>query len=142
MVRVRSVSRSSDGSWSFEITAEQKSCHLARAPPTSERVDFIVVEAGLSVEGWQAGKVRVHDTGWYRTSFLEEMGAGAHPIVISQVQTYDDRAQFVSTRHYFPPSPNFVAVDLEMEWPAARDYCRTHYHDLASIHSPDENVEA
>jgi hypothetical protein len=34
----------------------------------------------------------------------------------------------------------FIGVDLQMEWPEAREYCRTHYNDLASIHTADENA--
>eukprot|EP01046_Picozoa_sp_COSAG06_P007073 COSAG06_NODE_340_length_17187_cov_578.135475_1_plen_764_part_00 len=148
VVRVRSVTTDPrTGLWYFEIRAEQKSCHSADPPPTSEHVDFIVVEAGVSVEGWQAGLTRVHNADWHRISFLQETAAGVQPVVISQVQTYDNRTKFVSTRHYFPPpgfeaESNFVGVDLEMEWPDAREYCRAHYHDLASIHSAQENVLA
>ena len=133
------------GSWYFEVAAEQKSCHFAQPRPTSEHVDFIVVEGGESMEGWAAGIVRVHDTDWHRVSYLQETESGVSPVVISQVQTYDNRTEFVSTRHYFPPGfeeeeSNFVGVDLEMEWPHARDYCRAHYHDLASIHNDEENL--
>lgn len=148
VVRVRNVVQdATSGSRYFEVAAEQKSCHSANPPPTSERVDYIVVEAGVSTEGWHAGLTRVRDAQWHRISFLQEIDDNAHPVVISQVQTYDNRTQFVSTRHYFPPVPtphhwNFVGVDLEMEWPAAREYCRAHYHDLASIHSAAENALA
>jgi hypothetical protein len=33
----------------------------------------------------------------------------------------------------------FIGVDMEMDWDAARVYCQTHHHDLASIHSKAEN---
>jgi hypothetical protein len=32
------------------------------------------------------------------------------------------------------PTFEYIGVDLEMLWPAAREHCRTHYSDLASIH--------
>ena len=103
VVRVRSVTTDPrTGSWYFEIAAEQKPCHFAQPPPTSEHVGFIVVEAGVSAEGWQAGTLRVHDTEWHRTSFLDEPEAGSQSVMISQVQTFDNRTQFVSTRHYVP----------------------------------------
>ena len=67
VVRVRSVTTDPQtGAWYFEISAEQKSCHSANPPPTSERVDFIVVEVGVSAEGWQAGLTRVHSADWHR----------------------------------------------------------------------------
>ena len=145
VVRVRSVTTDPrSGSWYFEIAAEQKSCHSSDPPPTSEHVDFIVVEASVSVEGWQAGLTRMHDADWHRVSLLQEMDSAAQLVLISQVQTYDNRTEFVSTRHYFPPDPedgsNFVGVHLEVGWHDAREYCRTHYHDLASIHSAAENA--
>ena len=103
VVRVRSVMTDpQSGAWYFEISAEQKSCHFARPPPTSEQVSYLVVEGGVSGEGWQAGKSRVRNTEWYRISYLREPRRGAPPVVISQVQTYDNRTQFVSTRHHFP----------------------------------------
>eukprot|EP01046_Picozoa_sp_COSAG06_P017973 COSAG06_NODE_1237_length_10134_cov_17.263777_1_plen_1586_part_10 len=146
VVRVRSIATDPrTGMWYFEIAAEQKTCHSAEPPPTSEHVDFIVVEAGVSTEGWQAGLTRVHDADWHRVSLLQETTTGVQPVVVSQVQTYDNRTRFVSTRHYLPhgsnAQSNFVGVDMEMEWPDARDYCRAHYHDLASIHSQEENSQ-
>eukprot|EP01046_Picozoa_sp_COSAG06_P046149 COSAG06_NODE_6495_length_2909_cov_3.721708_2_plen_868_part_01 len=145
VVRVRSVTiNPQTGEWYFEISAEQKSCHSANPPPTSERVDFIVVEAGVSAEGWQAGLTRVHSADWHRVSFLQEVHGSGQQVVISQSQTYDNRTQFVSTRHFMPApeeeEPNFVVVDLEMNWLDAQHFCRTHYHDVASIHSATENA--
>jgi hypothetical protein len=39
-------------------------------------------------------------------------------------------------------SGRFVLVKQKMGWKDARDYCRTHYHDLASFHSEEENALA
>lgn len=103
IVRVRNVARDLDtGSWQFEVAAERKACHFAQAPPTSEQVDFIVIESGVSAEGWQAGIVHVHDTDWHRVSYVREPEAGESPVVISQAQTADNRTHHVVTRHYFP----------------------------------------
>lgn len=36
----------------------------------------------------------------------------------------------------------FIAVEQELSWADARRYCQTHYSDLASIHSPEEQTLA
>eukprot|EP01045_Picozoa_sp_COSAG04_P022405 COSAG04_NODE_2527_length_3972_cov_3.396463_1_plen_1287_part_10 len=109
VVRVRSLQMDDSGTWHFEIRAEQKSCHFATPPPTSERVSFLVVEVGVSAEGWQAGIARVHDQEWHRVSFApcpdtqSEHTNETHPVVISQVQTFDNRTEFLSSRHHHEP---------------------------------------
>ena len=97
IVRLQNVEMDPGGSWSFEIRAEQKSCHFAMPPPSQEQASFLVLQAGISAEGFQAGIMRVHDVEWHRVSFLPEV-AGP-PVVVSQVQTYDNRTSFVSSRH-------------------------------------------
>ena len=86
--------------------------------------------------------VRVHDRDWHRVSYARDMRY-EYPVVISQVQTYDNRTQFVSTRQYFPPKSiraySYFGVSAQMTWSDARDYCRAHFDDLASIHSDEEN---
>jgi hypothetical protein len=144
VVRINDVQiAAGTGKWGFWIMAEHKSCHITRPPRSTERVSYLVVEAGVSAQGWNAGKIRVHDTNWHRVSYLREMLLGAQPIILTQVQTGDARTKFVSTRHFFPEREsdisNFVHVDLDMTWPDAREYCQIHYHDLASIHSAYEN---
>eukprot|EP01046_Picozoa_sp_COSAG06_P028143 COSAG06_NODE_2519_length_6729_cov_5.857919_3_plen_1539_part_01 len=124
VVRVRSVTTDPrTGTRYFEMRAEQKTCHSADPPPTSEHVDFIVVEAGVSVEGWQAGLTRVHNADWHRISFLQETAAGVQPVVVSQVQTYDNRTKFVSTRHHLPHANDLdprLSSHLVGYWPFER----------------------
>ena len=103
IVRMRELKMDSGGTWRFEIRAEQKQCHFATPPPTAEEVSFLVVEAGVSEEGWQAGMVRVHDRDWLRVSYAREMPSDA--VVISQVQTFDNRTKFLSSRHHHEPGP-------------------------------------
>jgi hypothetical protein len=101
IIRIKNVHMDSSGGWSFEIRAEQKSCHFAKPPPTAEHVSYLVIEAGVSEEGWQAGLIRVHDREWRRVSLLQRLNSRkAAPVVISNVQNYDSRIDFVTTRHH------------------------------------------
>ena len=111
IVRLQNVEMDPGGSWSFEIRAEQKSCHFAMPPPSQEQASFLVLQAGISAEGFQAGIMRVHDVEWHRVSFLPEV-AGP-PVVVSQVQTYDNRTSFVSSRHK-------MGADIS-DWPVGTD---------------------
>jgi hypothetical protein len=96
----------SSGAWSFEVRAEQKSCHFAKPPPIAERVSYLVVEAGLSEEGWQASMIRAHNREWHRVSLLRHLDdSTATPVVISHVQNYDRRMEFVTTRYHLVPAP-------------------------------------
>ena len=52
-IRLRNVVADAHGVWSFEIRAEQKLCHRAHTSSIAERVSYLVVEAGISMEGWQ-----------------------------------------------------------------------------------------
>ena len=97
IVRLRNIAMDAAGVWSFEIRVEKKSCHFAMPPPSREQASFLVLEAGVSAEGFQAGIKRVHDVEWHRVSFLPEIAG--RPVVVSQVQTYDNRTTFVSSRH-------------------------------------------
>ena len=36
----------------------------------------------------------------------------------------------------------FVAVEQELSWTAARQYCMAHFSDLASIHNAEEQRQA
>jgi hypothetical protein len=117
IVRLQSVSMDSSGIWSFAIRAEQKSCHFAKPPPTVERVSYLVVEAGVSIEGWQAGVIRVYDREWHRVSLLRrfEPDPSHHslvPAVISQVQNYESRTTFLSTRHHVAPGHLQSAISM------------------------------
>jgi hypothetical protein len=106
VVRLHNVAMDSTGQWSFEVRAEQKSCHFARPPPTDERISYLVLEAGVSEEGWQAGLIRVHDREWRRVSLLRHLhDSNAAPVVVSHVQNYDNRMEFVTTRHHLVPTP-------------------------------------
>jgi hypothetical protein len=115
VIRIRTVEMGSNGVWSFEVRAEQKSCHFARPPPTAERASYLVVEAGLSTEGWQASVIRAHDREWRRVSLLrrfdsDSSGSFSAPVVISHVQNYDSRTEFVTTRHHLAPVPLLSAI--------------------------------
>ena len=104
VVRVRHVSRDRAGMFSFEIRAEQKSCHVATPPPSLEQASYMVLEAGVSAEGWQAATVRLHDTRWTRVSFMRPHHH--QTVVVQQVQTFDNRTSLVSARNYLPPQAN------------------------------------
>jgi hypothetical protein len=110
VVRLRNVAMDLGGTWSFDVRAEQKSCHFAKPPPTAERVSYLVVDAGVSEEGWQAGVIRARDREWHRVSLLHPFhprvnGSVSTPVVISHVQNFDSRTEFVTTRHYLVPKP-------------------------------------
>jgi hypothetical protein len=106
VIRTTNIVMESSGQWSFEVRAEQKSCHFAKPPATAERVSYLVVEAGVSTSGWQAGVTRTHDGEWHRLSLLRLMDdLNSAPVVVSHVQNYDSRAEFVATRHHLVPAP-------------------------------------
>jgi hypothetical protein len=112
VVQIQNVNIDSTGRWSFEVRAEQKSCHFAKPPPTMERVTYLVVETGISEEGWQAGMIRTTDREWHRISLLRKLGdldtSGLNlvaPVIVSQVQNYDARTKLVTTRQHMDPNP-------------------------------------
>ena len=55
-------------------------------------------EPGIA-ETWQVGMTRVYDREWHRISLLDQSLA-QDAIVVSQAQTFDVRAPFVSSKHY------------------------------------------
>jgi hypothetical protein len=114
VVRLRSVAMDTTGAWSFKVRAEQKSCHFAQPPPIAERVSYLVVEGGVSEEGWQAGVIRARDREWNRILLLHRLDdPNTAPVVISHVQNYDSRATFVTTWHHLFPSPLLTCVGTE-----------------------------
>jgi hypothetical protein len=115
VVRTQNVMMDSSGKWSFEVRAEQKSCHFAKPPPTAERVSYLVVEAGISEDGLQAGVIRIRDREWHRVSLLRHLepdasGSVSAPVVISHVQNFDNRTKFLTTRHHLVPTPRPVGI--------------------------------
>ena len=100
VVRVRNLRMSTDGTWSLELRVELKSCHFAQPPGSLEHVSFLVVDGGVSAEGWQAGITRVHDQEWHRVSLLPGWESSVEPVVLSHVQTFDDRIGLVTTHHH------------------------------------------
>jgi hypothetical protein len=110
VIRLGNVNMEAGGTWSFTIFVEQKSCHFASPPPISELVSYLVVEGGLSSDGWQAGLLRAYDREWNRVSFLRPYGNVLRegfrtPVVLSQVQNFESRTNFITTRHHFMPQP-------------------------------------
>jgi hypothetical protein len=150
IIRLRHVAMDSSGIWSFEIRTEQKSCHFANPPPTVERVSYLVVEAGVSENGLQAGAIRAFDREWRRVSLhrsfdTDASGGFSAPVVISQVQNYDSRTAFVSTRHHLvsvTPSSIaayqafFVQVQGEGVWCPDMHYYAEYFDNLDLAGSP------
>eukprot|EP01051_Picozoa_sp_SAG22_P002093 SAG22_NODE_89_length_21278_cov_16.698758_12_plen_1385_part_00 len=152
VIRLRRVQRDMAGKWSFEIRAESlSSCHFAGPPALSEQADFLVVEAGLlGTSGTQAGLTKVHDPDWHRVSFLEARST-IHteiPVVISQLQSYEGRIQFATTRQHFSPSilarsvgsqfyhAFFVAVEGEGLWCEDGEYFAEYFSNIDVSGSP------
>ena len=82
---------------------------------------------------------------------------GEAPVVISQMQTHDNRTQFVSTRHYVPvpaadPERHYFVPEEARGWvtkiPPDHSYedmekvCLSMGMIMASIHSPAEEADA
>ena len=105
-IRVGNLQADRSGSWSFDVKAEQKSsCHLADPPPLAEVASFLVVEAGLAAEGWQAGMIRVYEEEWHRASFHRPFETALLPVVLTQVQNFDERIKLITTRQHLSPGP-------------------------------------
>ena len=51
VTQIRRLEAASDGTWSFDVRASQRSCHFANPPATAEHMSYIVVEAGACAEG-------------------------------------------------------------------------------------------
>ena len=103
-VRVQNLRVDLSGKWKFEIKAEQKACHLADPPPLAELISYLVVEAGLAPEGWQAGVLRVRNEEWHRGSFHMPFES-APPVVLTTVQNFEERITFVTSRQHLSPRP-------------------------------------
>eukprot|EP01051_Picozoa_sp_SAG22_P001949 SAG22_NODE_82_length_21749_cov_10.719769_6_plen_692_part_00 len=149
VVRIGSLHADLSGSWSFQIYAQQKLCHLATPPPLNERVSYLVVEAGTAAaaaEGWQAGVVRVVDQEWHRASFHEPFES-APPVVLTQVQNHEERTKLVTVRQQLFPAPSaadrssphfsvFVQVEGEGVWCPDGQFYAEYYGSLDLSGSP------
>ena len=106
VVRIRHLQADVSGRWSFEISAEQKQCHHAVPPPLAERTSFLVVEAGVSSQGWQAGVVRVRDQSWHRVSFYRPFEPSMPVVVLAQPQGHESRLSLVTAHLHISPLPS------------------------------------
>jgi hypothetical protein len=146
IVRVQNLRMDDSGRWSFEVKAEFKSCHFGTAAASFEQISFLVVEAGISLtEGWQAGRVRVYDREWHRVSLLHEFQptVGLHdaPVVITQVQTYDNRTSFVTARNTISMDERglvafFVQATGEGVWCLDGDFYAEYFDSIDLTGSP------
>lgn len=81
--------------------------------------------------------LRAHDEEWYRASFHEPFAVDV-PVVLAQVQNYEERLDLITVRqHLFPPpgtsSPHFsvfVQVDGEGIWCPDGQYFAEYYDSL------------
>lgn len=117
VTRVANLAVDIAGSWSFEILAEQTSCHLADPPPLAERVSWLVVEAGLAAtaDGWQAGVIRVDSQEWQRASLHRPVTAGPPPVILTTVQNFEQRTKMVTVRHHLTPTLPHFSIFLQVE---------------------------
>ena len=78
-----------------------------------------VAEAGLAADGWHAGVIRLHDEEWHRVSFHRPFETTL-PVVVTQVQNFDERTKLITTRQHLSPRPfedrdsNFSAPHFSM----------------------------
>jgi hypothetical protein len=155
VLRIGDVKMDESGRWSFTIRAEQESCHFAKPPSTAERVSYLVVEAGVSQEGWQAGGIRIDDQEWHRVSLLHlfdsAVGGNPAPVVISHQQNFDPRMQSVTTRHNMQPDPItasaqeayqgfFIQVQGTGVWCPDNHYFTEYFDNLELVGSPVETL--
>ena len=87
------------GVWSFDVRAEQKSCHFATPPPSREQVSYLVVEAGaLDIEQrvrpvLGRGEMCVHCVD-LETGAVEHRGHRVGEVVIAEPEPVHPRVYF------------------------------------------------
>jgi len=150
VTQIRRLEAASDGTWSFDVRASQRSCHFANPPATAEHMSYIVVEAGACAEGWQAGVLRVYDDQWHRVSLLHDFSRSVNasitqvPVVVSGPQTFDSRSQFITTRHHVSTTPVlddafssfFLQVNGEAVWCQDGEFFAEYFDNIELAGSP------
>ena len=144
VVRIRNVRQTSGGFWGVEVRIERKFCHFSNSGQGQymQRVNLLVVEGGISSDGWQASILTVHDREWHRVSLLSRVGnTSSAPVVVSQVQTYDNRTSFVTTRQQHlvgPGAESGFFLQMQGEGIMCRDgeFYGEYYDNLQLAGSP------
>ena len=58
----------------------------------------------MAAEGWQASALRLRNEEWHRASFHHPFEM-ALPVVLTQVQNYEERTKLLTTRQHLSPGP-------------------------------------